>query len=54
MGSGFNIALFGLDIAEPVDIQYVKVKQIRHEYDTLDGDEQIYEESPFSYLFQDG
>lgn len=51
MGSGFNVAIFNWDNIEPQDIQYVRIKRIKHSYDQLDEDEPLYDEGPFDYLF---
>jgi len=52
MGNGFNVAIFNCDNIEPQDIQYIRIKQIKHSYDQLDKNEPLYDEGPFDNLFK--
>jgi hypothetical protein len=52
MGKGVNTALFNPGCATPLDIRYVRIKEIRHKYDALEPDESLYDEGPFDHLFQ--
>jgi len=51
MGKGFNVAIFDPAHAKPLDIKYLRIKEIKHKYDSLNEDEPLYDESPFGYLF---
>jgi hypothetical protein len=52
MGGGFNIALFNPKDAEVVDIKYVRITGIKHEFNILKNHDHIYGEGPFDYLFR--
>ncbi len=52
MGKGFNVALFDPANAVPSDIRYLRIREINHKCETIDPDEQLYDEGPFDYLLQ--
>ena len=52
MGNGFNVVVFNPDYVEPINLEYVRVKGIQHNFQNLNTNEPIYEEGPFDYLFK--
>ena len=52
MGNGFNVVIFNPDYVEPINLQYVRVKGIQHNFQNLNTNVPIYEEGPFDYLLR--
>ena len=52
MGKGFNVALFDPANAVPLDIRYIRIREINHKCETIEPDEPLYDEGPFDYLLQ--
>ncbi len=52
MGEGFNVVLFDPANAVQSDIRYLRIRKISHKCETIDPDEQLYDEGPFDYLLQ--
>ncbi len=51
MGPGFNVVIFDTEAAEPLDRKYVRAK-VQYDYDNLDDNEPIYDETPYDYLLE--
>lgn len=50
MGKGFNVVLLDPANAVPSDIRYLRIREINRKCETIDPDEQLYDEGPFDYL----
>jgi len=52
MGLGFNVVTFDSQAAQPIDVKYVRVNEIRVRFKELGEHEDIYEEGPYDYLYE--
>ena len=52
MGPGSNVVIFNSEDVKSLDIKYVRITGIQHSSIDLRGNNPVYDEGPFDYLFQ--